>query len=157
MLRKTRRRKQKNANTAIASASFPQEGTGKGKPKPICRNFVTDAGCTKGCQCLYQHPNTVGQCLRRGSAKHVVADCKRPRRDPSSNTEGKGRSTSSTPSKNSSSQHPQAKAKAKGDPKKRLAISNKERVRQSRWPKPQPMQHRLPLKPILQNCCGHKL
>ena len=50
------RRKQKSANTAIASASFTQKGHGKGKPKPICRDFMTDSGCQKGGQCLYQHP-----------------------------------------------------------------------------------------------------
>ena len=78
----------------MASASHTQKGGGKGKPKPICRDFLTDSGCQKGGQCLYQHPNTVGRCLRCGSTKHVVADCKRPRRDPSANTnKGKGRST----------------------------------------------------------------
>ena len=80
------RRKQKGAN--MASASY------KGKPKPICRDFMTDSGCPKGGQCLYQHPNTVGRCLRCRSTKHVVADCKRPRRDPSATNKGKGRSTS---------------------------------------------------------------
>ena len=82
-----------------------QKGKGKGKPKPICRDFMTDTGCSKGGQCLYQHPNTVGRCLRCGSTKHVVADCKRPRRDPSANNKGKGRSTSSAPSKTSSLPH----------------------------------------------------
>ena len=48
------RRKQKSANTAIASASFTQKGNGKVKPKPICRDFMTDSGCQKGGQCLYQ-------------------------------------------------------------------------------------------------------
>ena len=79
---------------------------------------MTDTGCPKGGQCLYQRPNTVGRCLRWGLTKHLVADCKRPRRDHSANNKGKGRSTSSTPSKSSSSQ---AKAKAKSDPKKKAA------------------------------------
>ena len=60
-----------------------------------------------------------------------MSDCKRPRCDPSSNNTGKGHSTSPTPSKNSSSQNPQAKTKAKSDPKKRMALSNKERARVS--------------------------
>ena len=91
---------------------------------------MTDSGCPKGGQCLYQHPNTVGRCLRCGSTKHVVADCKRPRRDPSAATnKGKGRSTSSTSAKSSTSQ--QAKAKAKSDPKKKAAPKGKGK------PKPQ--------------------
>ena len=123
------RRKQKGANTA--SASHAQKGGGKGKPKPICRDFMTENGCQKGGQCLYQHPNTVGRCLRCGSTKHVVADCKRPRRDPTANAnKGKGRSTSSTSAKSSTSQ--QAKAKAKYDPKKKAAPKGKGK------PKPQP-------------------
>ena len=122
------RRKQKGANTA--SASHAQKGGGKGKPKPICRDFMTETGCPKGGQCLYQHPNTVGRCLRCGSTKHVVADCKRPRRDPTANAnKGKGRSTSSTSAKSSTSQ--QAKAKAKNDPKKKAAPKGKGK------PKPQ--------------------
>ena len=120
------RRKQRGAN--MASASYTQKGGGKGKPKPICRDFMTDSGCPKGGQCLYQHPNTVGRCLRCGSTKHVVADCKRPRRDPSATNKGKGRSTSSTSAKSSSSQ---AKAKAKSDPKKKAAPKGKGK------PKPQ--------------------
>ena len=92
---------------------------------------MTENGCQKGGQCLYQHPNTVGRCLRCGSTKHVVADCKRPRRDPTANAnKGKGRSTSSTSAKSSTSQ--QAKAKAKYDPKKKAAPKGKGK------PKPQP-------------------
>ena len=92
------RRKQKGAN--VATSSYTQKGGGKGKPKPICRDFMTDSGCPKGGQHLYQHPNTVGRCLRCVSTKHVVADCKSPRRDPSATTsKGKGRSTSSTSAK----------------------------------------------------------
>ena len=79
---------------------------------------MTDSGCQKGGQCLYQHPNTVGRCLRCRSTNHVVADCKRPCRDPTASSKGKGRSTSSTPAKSSSTQ---AKAKAKSDPKKKAA------------------------------------
>ena len=51
------RRKQKGANTA--SASHAQKGGGKGKPKPICRDFMTENGCQKGGQCLYQKPPTL--------------------------------------------------------------------------------------------------
>ena len=64
------------------------------------------------------------------STKHIVADCKRPRRDPSATTnKGKGRSTSSTSAKSSTSQ--QAQAKAKSDPKKKAAPKGKGK------PKPQ--------------------
>ena len=52
------RRKQKGANTA--SASLVHKGGGKGKPKPICRDFMTENGCQKGGQCLYQHPKHGG-------------------------------------------------------------------------------------------------
>ena len=55
------RHKQKTANTDIASTSFTQKGTGKSKPKAMCRDFMTDTGCSKGGHCLYQHPNTVGR------------------------------------------------------------------------------------------------
>ena len=128
MLKKTKRRGANKKGANMASASYTQKGGGKGKPKPICRDFMTDSGCQKGGQCLYQHPNTVGRCLRCGSKKHVVADCKRPRYDPSAGNTGKGRSTSSTSAKSSSSQ---AKAKAKSDPKKKAAPKGKGK------PKPQ--------------------
>ena len=89
------KRKQKNANVAIAS--FTQSQKGSGKSKPICRDFMTDNGCNKGGQCTFQHPQTVGRCLRCGSTKHSVADCRRPRKDSaqpassSTNKKGKGR------------------------------------------------------------------
>ena len=89
------KRKQKNANVAIAS--FTQSQKGSGKSKPICRDFMTDTGCNKGGQCTFQHPQTVGRCLRCGSTKHSVADCRRPRKDSaqpassSTNKKGKGR------------------------------------------------------------------
>ena len=89
------KRKQKNANVAIAS--FTQSQKGSGKSKPICRDFLTDNGCNKGGQCTFQHPQTVGRCLRCGSTKHSVADCRRPRKDSaqpassSTNKKGKGR------------------------------------------------------------------
>ena len=144
----------KSANTAIASASCTQKENGKGKPKPICRDFMTDSGCQKGGQCLYQRPNTVGRCLRCGSTKHVVADCKRPRRDPAATNKGKGRSTFSTLAKSSSTQ---ARAKAKSDPKKKAAPNHKERERLSHKQRLHPMQqhHHLPLhKLILHGSCG---
>ena len=50
------RRRQKNANVAVAS--FTSAASGKGSTKPICRDFLTDNGCTKGGQCAFQHPTT---------------------------------------------------------------------------------------------------
>ena len=81
------KRKQKNANVAIAS--FAKGGGAK--PKPICRDFLTDNGCNKGGQCTYQHPQTVGRCLRCGSTKHQVSECKRPRKDAPSQASPKGK------------------------------------------------------------------
>ena len=81
------KRKQKNANVAIASFA---KGGGP-KPKPICRDFLTDNGCNKGGQCTYQHPQTVGRCLRCGSTKHQVSECKRPRKDAPSQASPKGK------------------------------------------------------------------
>ena len=69
------KRKQKSAGVAIASLT---QGS---KPKPLCRDYMTETGCNKGGQCPFQHPPTTGRCLRCGSTKHVVSECKRPRRD----------------------------------------------------------------------------
>ena len=69
------KRKQKSAGVAIAS--FTQGS----KPKPLCRDYMTETGCNKGGQCPFQHPPTTGTCLRCGSTKHVVSECKRPRKD----------------------------------------------------------------------------
>ena len=72
------KRRQKNAKVAIAA--FTQSQKGSGKSKPVCRDYVTDTGCSKGGQCSYQHPPTNGRCLRCGAAKHSVADCRRPKK-----------------------------------------------------------------------------
>ena len=72
------KRRQKNANVAIAAFTQSQKGSGKGKP--VCRDYMTDNGCNKGGQCSYQHPPTNGRCLRCGSTKHSVSDCRRPRK-----------------------------------------------------------------------------
>ena len=74
------KRKQKNANVAIAS--FTRSQTGSGQSISTWRDFLTtDNGCNKGGQCTFQHPQTAGRCLRCGSTKHSVADCRRPRKD----------------------------------------------------------------------------
>ena len=134
------KRKQKSAGVAIAAFTSAQKGSGKTKPsqKPICRDFLTDNGCPRGGQCTFQHPQTVGRCLRCGSTKHAVANCKKPRKDAtttsSSKGKGKGSKANSQPEASSSGtpaakpapkakagraqkrgqSQPKAKAKAKG-------------------------------------------
>ena len=77
------KRRQKSANIAIAASAAAGKGSGKGKSttKPTCRDYLTDNGCTRGGQCSFLHPPTVGRCLRCGSTKRAVADCKRPRQE----------------------------------------------------------------------------
>ena len=77
----------------IAVASFTSAGPTKTSTKPICHNFMTENGCNKGGQCTFLHPSTVLHCLRCGSTKHSVSDCKRPKKDSaaSSSIKGKGR------------------------------------------------------------------
>ena len=111
---KGEKRKQKSAGVAIAAFTSAQKGSGKTKPsqKPICRDFLTDNGCPRGGQCTFQHPQTVGRCLRRGSTKHAVADCKKPRQDATatSSSRGKGKGPKANPQpKTSSSGTPAAK------------------------------------------------
>ena len=113
------RRRQKNANVAIAS--FTSTGSGKGSNKPICRDFLTNNGCTKGGQCTFQHPSTVGRCLKCGSTKHAVADCKRRRKDSTTSpgNKGKGKNKNASLTKSSSQPTVGAKAKPKPDAKKK--------------------------------------
>ena len=120
------KRKQKSAGVAIAAFTSAQKGSGKTKTsqKPICRDFLTDTGCPRGGQCTFQHPQTVGRCLRCGSTKHAVADCKKPRKDAAttSSSKGKGKGTKANPQpKASSSGTPAAKptSKAKAGAQKR--------------------------------------
>ena len=90
------KRCQKSANVAIAASAAAGKGSGKGKPttKPTCRDYLTDNGCTRGGQCSFLHPPTVGRCLRCGSTKHAVADCKRPRQEKTAfPPKGKGKSS----------------------------------------------------------------
>ena len=114
------KRKQKNANVAVASFTS-STGSTKTSTKPICRNFMTENGCNKGGQCTFSHPATVGRCLRCGSTKHAVAECKRPRKDPSGNSTAKGKGKGKGPSlpKSSSPSTSAPKAKPKADTKKR--------------------------------------
>ena len=64
------KRHQKSANVAIAASAAAGKGSGKSKPstKPTCRDYLTKNGCTRGGQCSFLHPPTVGRGLRRGSA-----------------------------------------------------------------------------------------
>ena len=90
------KRRQNSANVAIAASVAAGKGSGKGKPttKPTCRDYLTDNGCTRGGQCSFLHPPTVGRCLRCGSTKHAVADCKRPRQEKTASPpKGKGKSS----------------------------------------------------------------
>ena len=90
------KRRQKLANVTIAASAAAGKGSGKGKPttKPTCRDYLTDNGCTRGGQCSLLHPPKVGRCLRRGSTKHAVADCKRPRQEKTAfPPKGKGKSS----------------------------------------------------------------
>ena len=114
------RRKQKNANVAVASFTS-STGSTKTSTKPVCRNFITENGCNKGGQCTFLHPATVGRCLRCGSTKHAVAECKRPRKDSggTSSAKGKGKDKSPPLPKSSSPSTSAAKAKPKADAKKR--------------------------------------
>ena len=114
------KRKQKNANVAVASFTS-STGSTKTSTKPICRNFMTETGCNKGGQCTFLHPATVGRCLRCGSTKHAVAECKRPRKDPGGNSTAKGKGKGKGPSlpKSSSPSTSAPKAKPKADTKKR--------------------------------------
>ena len=101
------KRRQKNANVAIAAFTQSQKGSGKGKP--VCRDYMTENGCNKGGQCSYQHPPTNGRCLRCGSTKHSVSDCRRPRKDAPANPAAKAKGSGKGP--------PLPKAKAKQAPK----------------------------------------
>ena len=76
------KRRQKSANVGIAASAAAGKGSGKGKSttKPTCKDYLTDNGCTRGGQCSFLHPPTVGRCLSCGT-KHAVADCKRPRQE----------------------------------------------------------------------------
>ena len=103
------KRKQKSAGVAIAAFTSAQKGSGKGKSsqKPICRDFLTDQDCPRGGQCTFQHPQTVGRCLRCESTKHAVADCKKPRKDAANNVssfnKGRGKGSKGHPLPKSSS------------------------------------------------------
>ena len=114
------RRRQKNANVAVASFTSTGSGYGKGSNKPICRDFLTDNCCSKGGQCTFQHPSIVGRCLRCGSTKHAVADCKRPRKDSTTSPGNKGKGKNKNAALPKSSSQPTAGAKAtKPDAKKK--------------------------------------
>ena len=82
-LQEPRRMRRKRGNKSIAAFTSAQKGCGRASPPrhPFCRDFLTD-GCPRGGQCTFQHPQMVGRCLRRGSTKHAVADCKRRERMP---------------------------------------------------------------------------
>ena len=130
------KRKQKSAGVAIAAFTSAQKGSGKTKPsqKPICRDFLTDNGCPRGGQCTFQHPQTVGRCLRCGSTKHAVADCKKPRKDAAatSSSKGKGKGSKADPQpKASSSGTPAAKPapKAKAGAQKRAQSQPKAKAK----------------------------
>ena len=94
----------------------------------------------QGDQCLYQHPNTVGRCLRCGSTEHVVADCKRLRRDPSANNKGKGCSTSSAPSKAPRLNRKQ-RPRPRVIPRRKLPQIHRAKARLSRKQRFQPAQY----------------
>ena len=79
---------------------------GSGKSKPVCQDYMTDTGCSKGGQCSSQHPPTNGRCLRCGATKHSVA---RPRKDAPANPAAKAKGQGKGP--------PLPKAKAKQAPK----------------------------------------
>ena len=68
------KRRQKSANVAIAASAAAGKGSGKGKhtTKPTCRDYLTHNGCTRGGQCSFLHPPTVGRCPRCGSTKHAL-------------------------------------------------------------------------------------
>ena len=140
------RRRQKNANVAVAS--FTSTSSGKGS-KPTCRDFLTDNGCTKGGQCTFQHPNTVRRCLRCGSTKHTVADCKRPRRDSTTSpgNKGKGKNKNASLPKSSSQTTAGAKANPKPDAKKKPNPAAKPKGKGKQKPRLQPH-----LAPLLRLC-----
>ena len=46
------RRRHKAAGVAVASFTSTGSGSGKGSTKPICRDFLTENGCSKGGQYL---------------------------------------------------------------------------------------------------------
>ena len=121
------RRRHKAAGVAVASFTSTGSGSGKGSTKPICRDFLTENGCSKGGQCTFQHPTTVGRCLRCGSTRQVVADCKRPRKDSTTlpGNKGKGKSKNAALPKSSSQPTAGAKAKPKPDAKKKAAAKPK--------------------------------
>ena len=60
----------------FSNGCFTQNGSGKDKQKPICWDYMTEEECKRGEPCSFQHPLTVGRCLRCGSTQHMVADCK---------------------------------------------------------------------------------
>ena len=146
------RRKQKNANVAIAS--FTSTGSAKTSTKPICRNFMTENGCNKGGQCTFLHPTTVGRCLRCGSTKHAVADCKRPRKDSAGTSSAKGKGKGKSPSLPRVLLHllPLQRLRRRLIQRRSLAPIQKQRVRLSL----RHLQHH----PLLKQCtvsCGKKI
>ena len=118
------RRHPKSADVAIAASAAVGKGSGKSKPttKPACRDYLTENGCTRGGQCSFLHPPTVGRCLRCGSTKQAVADCKQPRQEKTAfPAKGKGKSSPPKPPKASNNNKGGCKgnagSKAKSQPK----------------------------------------
>ena len=113
------KRRQKSANVAIGASAAAGKGSGKSKPtitKPTAGDYLIKNGCTRGGQCSFLHPRTVGRCLRCGSTKHAVADCKRPRQEKTA-FPPKGKSKSSQP------KAPPTKVEAKVTQEQRLRAS----------------------------------
>ena len=94
MTRKRDVRNQRMLPLQLQQLQAKEQGKGKSTTKPTCRDYLTDNGCTRGGQCSFLHPPTVGRCLRCGSTKHAVADCKRPRQEKTAlPPKGKGKSS----------------------------------------------------------------
>ena len=93
--------------------------------------FVAIFSLTMAAQKVDSAPSSIlllsGRCLRRGSTKHAVADCKRPSKDSTTSpgNKGKGKNKNAALPKSSSQQTAGAKAKPKPDAKKKAAAKPK--------------------------------
>ena len=110
------KRRQRSAGAVMAAAAVTTGKAsgaipGQKKEKPVCRDFLSDSGCPRGGQCTFQHPATVGRCLRCGSTKHKVSECRMPRGEPKA--KGKGKGPPLPKAKPKSQSQTQAKAKTR--------------------------------------------
>ena len=88
--RKTRKKRGNKRAQELPSRHLPQHKKVLERPnlpKNLFAAISSQTGCPRGGrQCTFQHPQTVGRCLRCGSTKHAVAD-----RDATTTSSSKGK------------------------------------------------------------------